>query len=239
MRERNEMIQDTEAFRTRYRAGIGRRYNARLHGGFVLAFGALVLGLLIGRIEDVSGWQWLAIPVGVVVFNWGEYTVHRHMGHRKHRLSALFYKRHTGDHHSFFVESKMRFEQARDWRVILFPAWLIVLYSAIGIASAYLILVQFDRNAAALFSATLLAGYLSYEIFHACEHLPGDHWLAKLPWIRHMRRLHRLHHRTDLMQSRNFNIVFPLMDWLHGTLHWEPEDGRDRPAPPNIEQPPP
>nr|WP_232354791.1 hypothetical protein [Pseudomonas aeruginosa] len=28
----------------------------------------------------------------------------------------MFYKRHTGDHHSFFVAGQMRYEQARDWR---------------------------------------------------------------------------------------------------------------------------
>ena len=38
-----------------------------------------------------------------------------------------------------------------------------------------------------------------------------------------MRRLHELHHRRELMQERNFNIVFPLMDYLFGTLYWEPE----------------
>jgi len=25
------------------------------------------------------------------------------------------------------------------------------------------------------------------------------------------------------MQGRNFNIVLPLMDYLFGTLHWEPQ----------------
>lgn len=35
-------------------------------------------------------------------------------------------------------------------------------------------------------------------------------------------------HRRDLMQTRNFNLVFPLMDWLHGTLHWEPAGNPDR-----------
>lgn len=221
---------DTEGFRARYRAGIGRRYSAWLHGGFVLAFGAAVIALLIVRIENPRAWEWLAIPIGLVVFNWGEYTVHRHLGHHKHRLSALFYRRHTGDHHSFFVETRMRYEQAPDWRVIFFPAWLVVVYSAAVVTPAYLILLPVNPNLAALFGATLLAGYLSYEIFHACEHLPDDHRLAKLPWIRHMRQLHRLHHRRTLMQSRNFNIVFPLMDWLHGTLHWEAEERGEPPT---------
>lgn len=218
------MIHDTEGFRSRYRAGISRWYNAWLHGGFVLLFGLAVLALLLTRIEHAQGWQWLAIPIGLIVFNWGEYTVHRTFGHYKQRIGGLFYKRHTGDHHSFFVETMMPYQQARDWRVIFFPAWLIVLYCVAGLAPAYFLLARFDRNVAALFTATLLAGYLCYEIFHSCEHLPPEHWLTKLPWIRQMRRLHQLHHRRDLMQTKNFNLIFPLMDWLCGTLHWEPPE---------------
>ncbi|MFO6383211.1 SRPBCC family protein, partial [Pseudomonas aeruginosa] len=72
-----------------------------------------------------------------------------------------------------------------------------------------------------------LLGYLSYEIFHACEHLPPEHPLSRLPWIRHMRRLHELHHRRELMQTHNFNLVFPLMDWCYGTLHWEAETAEE------------
>jgi hypothetical protein len=221
------MPHDTEAFRTRYRDGISRRYRAWLHGGFVLAFGLAALALLIGRLDDVRAWEWLTIPLALVVFNVGEYTVHRTFGHHKHRLGALFYKRHTGDHHSFFDESRMPYEQARDWRVIFFPAWLIVLFCT-ALAPAYWAMASFNANVAALFCATLLSGYLAYEIFHACEHLPARHPLARLPWIRHMRRLHQLHHRRDLMQTHNFNLVFPLTDWLRGTLHWEPEDPRLR-----------
>ncbi|MCQ4167493.1 sterol desaturase family protein [Tahibacter harae] len=219
------MKHDTEAFRTRYRATIHRWYSAWLHGGFVLAAGVAALAFFASRLQAVQAWEWLAIPLGLLVFNWGEYTVHRRYGHHKHRLGALFYKRHTGDHHSFFVDTRMPYEQACDWRVIFFPAWLILLFCA-GLAPLYWVLAQFSVNVAALLCATLLGGYLSYEIFHACEHLPATHPLARLPWIRHMRRLHQLHHRRDLMQTRNFNLVFPLMDWLHGTLHWEPEDRR-------------
>ena len=39
-----------------------------------------------------------------------------------------------------------------------------------------------------------------------------------------MRRLHELHDRRDLMHTHNFNLVFPLTDWLLGSLHWEPEE---------------
>ena len=79
----------------------------------------------------------------------------------------------------------------------------------------------------------MVLGYLTYEVFHACEHLPPGNPLTRLPWIRQMRRLHELHHRRELMQERNFNIVFPLMDYLFGTLYWESEQ-----APPNLTRTP-
>lgn len=218
------MSHDPQAFRDRYRAGISAFYNPWLHGLFVFAWGLASLLWFCGQLDQVRPWEWLVILPALVFFNWGEYTIHKNLGHHKTRgPGALFYKRHTGDHHSFFVSTRMVYDQARDWRVILFPAWLIVLYS-LALLAAWWLLSWLNGNVAALFSATLLAGYLTYEVFHACEHLPPAHPLARLPWIRQMRHLHALHHRRDLMQTRNFNLVIPLMDWLKGTLHWEPMD---------------
>ncbi|MDT9046708.1 hypothetical protein RSW36_26680, partial [Escherichia coli] len=91
-------------------------------------------------------------------------------------------KRHTGDHHSFFVESLMPCERPHDWRVILFPAWLIVLYS-LPLLATWWLLAPVDGNLAALFAGSMLLGYMSYEVVHACEHLPAEHPLSRLPWI--------------------------------------------------------
>lgn len=217
-----DMQFDTASFRARYRAGIKPSYNAWMHGGFVLVFGALCIGFLLSRITDPSPWEWLAVPVGLIFYNWGEYKIHKNLGHVKHRLSKLFYQRHTGDHHSFFAFGQMNYETPKDWRVILFPAWLIVVFATINL-SVFWVFSQWNENVAALFCATLLLGYLAYEVMHACEHLPEQHPLTRLPWLRRMRRLHELHHARELMHNFNFNIVFPLWDWLYGTLYWEPE----------------
>jgi hypothetical protein len=216
------MTHDTDAFRARYRAGISRYYNAWLHGGFVLAWGVACLLFFAGRAQAVQPLEWLTVPLAIVFFNWGEYAVHKNFGHQKRRLGALFYKRHTGDHHSFFVEGHMLPEGSRDYRVVFFPAWLIVLFSA-AMTAAWWALSFANANVGALFAFTLLAGYLTYEIFHACEHLPPAHPLARLPGIRYMRRHHELHHRRELMQTHNFNLTLPLMDWLLGTWY---RDGR-------------
>jgi hypothetical protein len=215
--------QTTESFRSRYRADIHPLYNPWLHGAFVLLFGVLAIGGFWSTVHQVTPQEWLAVPLTLLFFNFGVYSVHRHLGHHKKSFARMFYARHAGDHHSFFAPGHMTYDNARDWRVILFPAWLIVLHTGVITLPLWWLLKQFDANVAGLFGGCLVLGYLTYEVFHACEHLPPSNPVTRLPWIRQMRRLHELHHRRELMQERNFNIVFPLMDYLFGTLYWEPE----------------
>jgi hypothetical protein len=213
-------------FRARYRAGVSQRYNPWVHGGFVLTYGIACVVVFWRHVSAPLHWfDLLALPAALLLANLGEYVVHERLGHHKTRLGRLFYKRHTGDHHSFFAEYAMPPESPRDWRVILFPPWLIVVVS-LGLAlPSWLALRQFNANFAALFAGTLMASYLLYEFVHACEHVPERHPFARLPGIPQMRRLHALHHRHGLMRDHNLNIVFPLMDWLFGTLYWEDEEG--------------
>lgn len=218
------MRETTQHFRQQYRAAISPRYNPWLHGGFVLVYGLLCIGLLCSTLSQVQPLEWLAVPVALLFFNLCIYVVHRWLGHHKQRLARMFYARHTGDHHSFFAPGLMAYEGYRDWRVILFPAWLIVVHSLLFALPLWALLRLWNGNVAALFASCTLIGYLAYEVFHACEHLPANHPLARLPWVRQMRRLHELHHRRELMQERNFNIVLPLMDWLFGTLYWQPQE---------------
>ena len=217
------MRQTTEAFRARYRADIHPLYNPWLHGAFVLLFGVLAIGGFWSTVHQVQPLEWLVIALTLLFFNFGVYMVHRHLGHHKKSFARMFYARHAGDHHSFFAPGHMTYDSARDWRVILFPAWLIVVHTVVITLPVWWLLLQFNANVAGLFGGCLVLGYLAYEVFHACEHLPAKNPVTRLPWIRQMRRLHELHHRRELMQERNFNIVFPLMDYLFGTLYWEPE----------------
>ena len=217
------MRQTTQAFRSRYRADIHPLYNPWLHGAFVLVFGVLAIGGFWSSVHQVESLEWLAVPITLLFFNFGVYMVHRHLGHHKKSFARMFYARHAGDHHSFFAPGYMTYDGARDWRVILFPAWLIVVYTGFLVLPLWWLLHRLDANVAGLVGGCLVLGYLTYEVFHACEHLPPGNPVTRLPWIRQMRRLHELHHRRELMQERNFNIVLPLMDYLFGTLYREPE----------------
>ena len=72
-----------------------------LHAGFVLAYGGAWIVFFLSRLEQPSLLEWLTVPAALVFFNWGEYRIHKSLGHHKHPLGRMFYKRHTGDHHSF------------------------------------------------------------------------------------------------------------------------------------------
>lgn len=75
-----------------------------------------------------------------------------------------------------------------------------------------------SANVAWLFIASGLAYFLNYEFLHAAYHLPEHHPIARLGLVRRLRWLHRTHHDPRLMAHCNFNITYPLGDWLFGTL---------------------
>lgn len=216
------MRQTTEAFRSRYRAAIHPLYNPWLHGAFVLLFGIFAVAAFWRTVHSVNWLEWLTVPLSLLLFNFGVYMVHRHLGHHK-KPSQRCSTRGMPATITVFHPGHMTYDSARDWRVILFPARLIVIHTLVITLPLWWLLAQVNANVAGLFAGCMVLGYLLYEVFHACEHLPPQNPLTRLPWIRQMRRLHELHHRRERMQERNFNIVLPLMDYLFGTLYREPE----------------
>ena len=212
----------TQTFREHYRAGIHRRYNGYAHALFVLFVGVAYVVYQFQRLPEFHWYYSLMIGATLIVWNFMEYAIHIKLGHQKTRLGAMFYKRHTGDHHSFYTDTCLTPDSHRDMRVTLFPAWLVLVSIVIATLSGAVVGWLFGREWGAVYSGSLLVGYLAYEFFHFCDHLPEHHPLVQLPWIGHMRRLHQLHHRRDLMQRYNFNLTFPLADWALGTFYWEP-----------------
>lgn len=224
------MAFDYQAFRNRYRAGISRWYSGWLHLLVVAFTGITVITYSLLQTQTISGIEFLVIPLTLLLVNFAEYAAHRWLGHRKTRLGRLFYSRHTGDHHSFFVESAMPFESIRDWRVVLFPAWLIYVFLlGLLLPGGWLLLQLWSANAAWLFVASGIAGYLFYEVMHFSYHLPAGSFVERTPVWWRLQRLHQLHHERERMTDSNFNITIPVFDWLLGTLYWrEPETGSVR-----------
>jgi sterol desaturase/sphingolipid hydroxylase (fatty acid hydroxylase superfamily) len=65
----------------------------------------------------------------------------------------------------------------------------------------------------------MAAYYLMYEGLHTLSHLDDERhpYLKYIPLVNTIRRMHVVHHDLGQMQTRNFNLTFPLCDALFGT----------------------
>lgn len=194
-------------------------YSGARHIAFVAiaGLGAIVAALWVAA----PGWQtahlWI-IPATLLIANAVEYAAHRGpMHHRRPGLHAL-HTRHSGRHHRYFTAQEMHFESADDFHAVLFPPVLLLFFGGITAGLGVLAALVLPRPAAALFVATGVGYYLVYEVLHFLYHVPPGWRLGRLPGVRWLARLHRLHHEPSRMQVCNFNLVFPLCDWLAGTL---------------------
>jgi hypothetical protein len=206
-------------YRRAYRhAHVGPGYSGRAHLAFVLLFSLGGIGLCIWQLEAVQPLEWLTVPLAFLYANLVEYAGHRWVMHRKVPGLGLVYKRHSGQHHRFFTDRHMALEGWQDCKVVLFPAVLMVFFfgafaTPVGLLLAWLT----TANVAWLFVAVALGYYLNYELLHLAYHLPEHSRLLKLPLLRRLRRLHHRHHDPSLMAHRNFNITYPIGDWLFRT----------------------
>jgi sterol desaturase/sphingolipid hydroxylase (fatty acid hydroxylase superfamily) len=85
------------------------------------------------------------------------------------------------------------------------------------IVPAWIVGQIWSTNAAWLLMCTTTAIYLNYEFFHMCCHVKDDRIVKHIPFINTIRRHHISHHNTAIMMEKNFNLTYPIADWLFGT----------------------
>jgi Fatty acid hydroxylase superfamily len=208
----------------RFRAGyreqeIPAGYRGAAHLAFTFGVGSLVLVVCLLQLQAVRPLEWLTVPLALLYANLAEYLGHRFPMHRPFRGLGLLYRRHAGQHHRFFTDEAMPIEDSRDLRAVLFPPLLVVFFFGLfGTPMWFALSWLVSDNVAWLFVATGLAYFLNYEVLHLAYHLPDGHWLARRRLVVMLRWLHRLHHDPRLMAHANFNITYPVCDWLFGTL---------------------
>lgn len=209
-----------ERFREEFRReGIGARYTGWGHFAFTSLGSLAVVVLALSRLGGVSPVEWLMVPGTFLVANVVEYFGHKGPMHHPVRGLGLLYQRHTRQHHRFFTHEAMAYESSRDFKMVLFPPVLLLFFlGAIATPLGALCFVVLSPNAGWLFMATGVGYYLTYEWLHFSHHLPEGHPVARLPFMARLRGHHRAHHDPRLMGRHNFNITFPLCDWLLGTV---------------------
>ncbi|HKY90998.1 MAG TPA: hypothetical protein VJM11_08160 [Nevskiaceae bacterium] len=207
-------------YRAEYRARhIGPRYIGGLHFAFTTLGCVAIMAGCVVRLHGVTAWEWITVPVTLVFANLVEWYGHRGPMHHPRRGLGLLFERHVRQHHRFFTHERMAFDETRDFKAVLFPpVMLIFFFGAFALPVGLLLGLLATPNVTALFVLSAIGYFLNYELLHFAYHLPTSHWAARLPGIAFLRRHHTTHHDPSLMTHHNFNITYPVADWLFGTL---------------------
>ena len=219
-----KLPQPVQEYRAKMREQLEKGfYSGALHFLFPTTVCFVGIGYSLAMLSRVSFGEMLIVPITFLYANLVEYLAHRGPMHRRTRGARVVFQRHTLEHHRFFTEEAMAFETTRDFRIVLFPPWAIVLFFAVFATPVGLVIYKLvSANAGFLFMATSLGYFLNYEWFHLFFHFPEDSWLARLPVIGWLRRHHARHHNPAFMTKYNFNITWPICDWVFGTLRTSP-----------------
>jgi len=211
----------TAGFRASYRvAEIGPRYSGWLHFAFTSSVCLGVVAFCGARLEAVAPLEWLTVPAVFLYANLVEYLGHRGPMHHPLRGLRLLYVRHAKQHHRFFTHQSMAFEGSRDFKAVLFPPVMILFFiGGFGAPMWVLLYLLASANVAWLAVATAVAYYLNYEWLHFAYHCEPSSRIGRLPGLAVLRRLHLHHHDPRLMARHNFNITYPVGDWLFGSLY--------------------
>jgi hypothetical protein len=216
--------EQVHSFREEYRrVHVPARYRGALHLLFTFGLGIVAMTACLLQLDQVRPLEWLAVPFTALYVNLAEYFGHRGPMHHRRRGLGLVYERHTRQHHRFFTARTMPVDTMRDLRAVLFPPVLMTFFlAAFALPAALLLALLTSANVAWLFAAAALAYFLNYEFLHLAYHLPARYAVARWPLVGRLKRLHQAHHDPRLMTRCNFNISYPLGDWLFGTLHRDP-----------------
>jgi hypothetical protein len=182
-----------------------------------LATGIFAFGVYLSRQASLVDWAFL--PLFAVAFNTIEWLVHRGPMHHP-RPPRLLYKNHTLIHHRAFLHDQMAIEDWRELGLIMMPWYTMLGLFLVATPIALLAAALRGPGVAGVFYIAAVGYFLLYETLHALYHLPPAllrrlHLGGRL--FSAMQAHHRHHHRLDRMTFVNFNVTFPLMDWLLGT----------------------
>jgi hypothetical protein len=218
------------AFRAEHRARhIGPRYRGWLHFGTTTVGALAAIIVAVVMVDDPTPLELLAVPISFLITNFGEYLGHRGPMHHRRRGMTILFERHARQHHRFYTHDAMAAESPRDFQMVLFPPVMLVFFlGMLAFPIGALLHYAISPNVGWLFGATAMTYFLTYEWLHFAYHLPPDGWVGRRRLVQVLRRHHTHHHDQRRMTHTNFNITFPIADWVFGTI--------DRPETSGIDQ---
>ncbi len=218
MMEGDAMITKRQAaFRADYRTRISPWYSGWLHVLVVYAIGVAALAYSIPHIHRPSWAERSVVPIVFLASNLFEWWIHRYVMHRPVTGFMGIYRRHTLAHHQFFTDAVPTLDDSRDFRITFFPPYALVTFIALSVPPALALGTLWSANAGLLLICTTVGIYLNYEFFHWGCHVKDDRFIGHIPFMNTIRRHHIAHHNQAIMMEKNFNLTYPIADWLFAT----------------------
>ncbi|MHB1845137.1 MAG: sterol desaturase family protein [Deltaproteobacteria bacterium] len=227
---------EREALRAEWAARVPRWYSPFAHLAFTSVVGLGLAALAVASIRTLRLWELAAVPAIWVFANAVEWRAHRDLLHRETAWAKPLFIQHTLQHHRIYWMDDMSIRSRRELRMVLIPAFGIVLIALITLPMAALLWGAGEHNLAALWTATTMGYVVSYEWLHLSYHLPRDGFIGRRALIRRLARHHAIHHSPERMQRWNLNVTVPLWDFVRGTL-WRGEVSQSMAAEPRPSQP--
>ena len=171
-------------------------------------------------IENIGPLEWLTIPLTFLYANLSEYLGHRGPMHRKTRFLGRIFERHSIEHHSFFTDEAITYDSSKDYKAVLFPPLLLIFFIVcFALPAGTVLYFLISPNVCFLFVTTAVLYFLNYELLHFAYHMDPHTRIGRLPFMNRLREHHTYHHDRQLMTSCNFNITYPICDYLFGTKY--------------------
>jgi hypothetical protein len=191
------------------------------HISATVGIGVVVFAIAVSQIHGIGLSDLWVVPVTLLLSNFFEWRVHKHVLHRRRLPFQILYDRHTPEHHVVYIESDMEIHSTREFKLVLIPAvgvaGIVLATAPFAVAFAHF----FGSTVGWLFLMTAAFTLVSYEVLHLSYHLPKSSWIGGSKIIGILRRHHGRHHDPTLMQKWNFNVTVPFFDWVFGTIHRE------------------
>lgn len=145
------------------------------------------------------------------VFEW---TLHKYFMHQP-RWQYSF-QAHAVVHHGLFRYGDQYFlSKNEDLKKVRFAWWNAPVIFISHAPAIYLIGSLLNASIMVGALAALGLYYFLYEYLHYCMHVPTGRRLERTAWFLWLDSHHHMHHRRHFS---NLNVVFPLADFLFGSL---------------------
>jgi hypothetical protein len=174
------------------------------------------VGTILSQIAWIIGW----FVVMVVVMSLVEHQVHARLMHKKPRLSFMknlrarqrIFTSHAVEHHrqyrKEFHDDPVPHGEDRGIRLNLLEG----LVESLPLS---LVLAPFSITGAIMFPAVVCLHHTIWNLIHLEMHKPEGRFFSNWAAYKCVARHHFLHHRYP---DKNFNVAFPIGDFLCGTV---------------------